>query len=762
MQPLSIREERRDSSTPRLLHGTSAVGASVRKKFPSVTTGSNGAAIKTTFSQNDLDLDQKMSAALETVASPMDLDVVSDPWQRDFLSVHHDAENFDSPSDISISPAAAFLSSFSPVSHSISIPDAEGETVLGYTLGPVIGHGGFSVIRRASSAQGGVVAIKIVRKSDLNKQSDPSLARRRLDHEAAVWASLSHEHILPLFSETRTLYADFFVTLLCPAGSLFDILKRDGRPALPQDDVGMMFRQIVRGLRYLHEVAGYVHGDMKLENVLVDEMGVCRIGDFGMARKIGEIDEELDDEEAAGPESQEQARLHRMHPSIRAQSRRSHSKQRSGLNNPLSVLRHRADPRHRNSSPFPASQPTPHVPVRGVQQGSLPYAAPELLLPIDSSTPYSPDPAQDIWALGVMLYTLLTGRLPFMDSFEPRLQMKILHGAYSSYMSDNQNVDNYFTRVGVFDLPKGIGRGAERVLQGCIERSVPNRWTIATVDEVAYSIGWGPAGDDVTPPPELVPSRTSSSSRSRSRPHPKQGDEVIRSSSRTSSSRGASRHVVHPPYDLRNHRHHTHLETHLEPTQPSLSALADAILRTNSGDSDTSSSAPTDSALLLTPGRPERGRTRQLKGHSHVVSVSRSSSPWEAPRTPQDIPSDMRGRKGLDIHLGNGEYSRALHDIPVLDHTDDTPRWMHGPETEGRTQSLGRGAPRSASSDQRKHGNGSVPPGFHRLRPYDSPFPHSPASNNTPRSFSQRTHAMRSRSMDGPSDRRISTPSSRF
>ncbi|KAF5343793.1 hypothetical protein D9757_014111 [Collybiopsis confluens] len=524
-------------------------------------------------------------------------------------------------SPASMSPAAMFLSGFSAPS-TMSLPDDEGETVAGYTLGPIIGHGGFSIIRRAFSASGGLVAVKIVRRSDLSKQGSLILAQKRLDHETQIWSSLSHEHILPLFTSVHNSYADFFVTLYCPAGSLFDILKREGSPALQQDDVGTMFRQLVRGVRYLHEDVSIVHRDLKLENVLVDDCGTCKIADFGMAKKMGEGADEDEEDELFERNGEEFVGVsHGVHraASVSYPSSQRPPKPRLPLHNSL-IRASGQGPRHRNSTSASTASGSP---TASLQPGSLPYASPELLLPPSNSETRLPRPAQDMWALGVMLYTLLSGRLPFNDSYEPRLQMKIMHG--------------------VFEMPPGVGRGTERILRGLLDKSPDTRWTVVMVDEVAWGVGWGDEGDSVPGTDEelRLETSTSSASRSLSRPHVPAPltdiDEKSDAASRRSASR-AQRSRSRAPLPIRrtSSRADSQQRQRSSSRRRSPPTLDLSIL--SAGTSSASSPPnPLDSRPhSLEKGRPERGR--RLKKQSYPTSTSRSPSPSVLPSTPRDAP----------------------------------------------------------------------------------------------------------------------------
>ncbi|CAE6495583.1 unnamed protein product [Rhizoctonia solani] len=451
-----------------------------------------------------------------------------------------------SPMPSVMSPAMAMFHSPPPMSSgavtspTTSVIDA-GVSVGGYVLGSVIGHGGFSTIRTATSATtGGVVAVKIVPSKSVSLPADAPRGRlgnrsatvgraattmmrgqtpdpasqvdsRPIAEEAALWSSLSHEHILPLFSaeESEPLGAWFLFTLYCPAGTLLDLLKRDGqiisfsaqntpskrRPSFassfspvnsisrgrsgsvtqPQrggllpETAATLFRQVVRGLRYLHEVARVVHRDVKLENVLVDENGGARISDFGLAV-------EMDDDEPYRPSVS------------RSRSRVSPDRSRR------SVSRHRTFSTH--APPGHVAPPPSHgfgransVSVASniasaktkFPPGSMPYAAPELLRPARSrerrsrerSDPDKPNPAQDIWALGCVLHALFTGKLPFSDAFEPRLQMKIVRGIWDE---------------GVVNAIPNSAALLES-LRGCLCVDLAERWTVATVDGYAWAIG---------------------------------------------------------------------------------------------------------------------------------------------------------------------------------------------------------------------------------------------------------------------------------
>ncbi|THH03067.1 hypothetical protein EW146_g10512 [Bondarzewia mesenterica] len=431
-------------------------------------------------------------------------------------------------------------------------------------------------------------------------------------------------------------------------------------------------------------------------------MGVCRIGDFGMAKKIGQVD--------VGEQQMQQDSSVRRHHSVitdRSPAHIIHSKRhiKPGLPAHLSLIRHHSGPRHRNSSPLPASQVVspPHA-VYEFQPGSLPYASPELLTPPSSSHPYQPHPAQDMWALGVVLYALLTGRLPFTDSFEPRLQMKILHG--------------------VFEMPTGIGRGAELVLKGCLEKSVSQRWDVVAVDEVGWSVGWEGSDDEESPaekeitlmvleaqqsrPPSGSRSALASVSRSSSRaPHGANDEDEDNHTRARSSSRHAASSTSRSTSCMS--------DSALSMSQPSFTTLTNSILSANS---TSPLSVPRDLPYLGIPSQDfgERGRN-PTKDEIRARLSSRSASPSVAPMTPTDslLPVDAnrhvpfalppecdtsRGRKGFRLRSNERErrFFRPNRGEPDLDILDEALRWTLSPDAASSRSRRADSAMRSRSS----------------------------------------------------------------
>ncbi|KAG8384367.1 hypothetical protein BUALT_Bualt04G0110700 [Buddleja alternifolia] len=72
----------------------------------------------------------------------------------------------------------------------------------------------------------------------------------------------------------------------CPGGDVAEKLRNSGDRRLPESDVRRYTKALLKGLCYVHR-AGYVHCDIKLQNILLGRNGAVKIADFGLAKKAG-------------------------------------------------------------------------------------------------------------------------------------------------------------------------------------------------------------------------------------------------------------------------------------------------------------------------------------------------------------------------------------------------------------------------------------------------------------------------------------------
>lgn len=165
----------------------------------------------------------------------------------------------------------------------------------------------------------------------------------------------------------KVLETDTATFLVCDYCPNGNLLELLKKP-MSENEARRIFLQLCDAVKYMHEEAKVCHKDLKLENILFDQDNRVKLCDFGLA-------------------------IYQQPLKFNVQ------------NLPLS-------PEIINELECAA--------------GSLAYAAPEQIKSAKAIT----CPSTDIWSLGVILYTLVSAKLPFHDDFDLRLQQKILNGQY--------------------------------------------------------------------------------------------------------------------------------------------------------------------------------------------------------------------------------------------------------------------------------------------------------------------------------------------
>ena len=200
-------------------------------------------------------------------------------------------------------------------------------------------RGGMGILYKARHAElDRIVALKVIKSGQLASQWELS----RFHNEAKAIASLDHPNIVPVFEVGEHSGFHYLAMPFVDGENLADRIR--DQPLKPRAAAEIAC-QIAVAVNYAHE-HGIIHRDLKPRNILLEDSGIVRVTDFGLA-KIIHLDPNDDDSQ--------------------------------------------------------------DLTLTGQVVGTPAYMAPEQALG-------KPSKRSDIYAIGSVLYTLLTGRPPFQSA----------------------------------------------------------------------------------------------------------------------------------------------------------------------------------------------------------------------------------------------------------------------------------------------------------------------------------------------------------
>jgi serine/threonine-protein kinase len=177
-------------------------------------------------------------------------------------------------------------------------------------------------------------------------------AAQRLHHEIRIAYSVKSDYVTNLYSCFTNDSHIGLVLEYVDGTSLYDLNRSQQK--FSYQEITNIGRQIALGLQAIHD-AGIIHRDLKLENILLDKSGIAKITDFGVSL----VQPPLCDEDGT------------------------------------SIITDDTETRNKRAT------------QAGKVVGTIHYLAPEYLAANQI------DERSDIYAIGIVLYELVTGKFPY-------------------------------------------------------------------------------------------------------------------------------------------------------------------------------------------------------------------------------------------------------------------------------------------------------------------------------------------------------------
>jgi len=141
-----------------------------------------------------------------------------------------------------------------------------------------LGHGGMGLVVKArDEVIDDLVALKLLKP----EISQDRTAVGRFRNEVKFTRKISHKNVCRMYEFGQWKDTLYIVMEFVPGEDLGHLLRNKG--LLGVERILSIVEQICRGLRAAHEF-GVIHRDLKPRNIMIDESGVVRILDFGVAR----------------------------------------------------------------------------------------------------------------------------------------------------------------------------------------------------------------------------------------------------------------------------------------------------------------------------------------------------------------------------------------------------------------------------------------------------------------------------------------------